>query len=836
MVFRIPPRRAADQCEFGGHPVVGSGRSGLDRKWPSVYHPALPCATATPVLRDRSMQATHRVRRSSCCAAVLVGFLLGGPAARGQGMAPSGRLLVSDVIIQGNHAVSTERIKVLLKTRPGNEYSEAVIQEDLHTLFNTKQFSNVRADKIDDGPGKVKVYFIVRDLPQTIERIKYEGAKHLSEEDLAGLTDLKVGNPMNPGQNKYACRKIVARLNEDGRPFASCVLLKGGDPGDSEVIFQITEGPKVAIRDIRFEGNTFVSGAVLNTHVQSSRQILGLFGGKLNPEMVNADLQALETYYKSFGFHDIKVSRELQWDADGRYVILVFHISEGLRYRIQDVPQVIGSRTVPHEQLEALSGVKALSYYSEATIKQDTQRIQDYFGYMGEEVHVNAVPVWSKDVPGLCTVQYEMEEAPVSRVGQIIIIGNERTRQNVILRQLPLYPGQVLTYPDIAVGKRNLQRLNIFANQPEPPQIEIQDSPCGNAYKDVIVKVQEDNTGSLMFGIGVNSDAGLTGSIVLNERNFDILRPPTSLDDFFNGTAWRGAGQEFRVEAVPGTQLQRYTVSWREPFLFDSPYSLLASGYYYNRIYNEYTEEREGVRFTLGRRLNQFWQASTSVRIENVNVGGLVAGEPVDYTSVQGDNFQAGFKVNVTRDARDNFMRPTSGNLVDFSVEQVTGDHNFTLANVDASQYFTVFQRNDGSGRQVLALHSQFGWASDNTPVYERFFAGGFRTLRGFQFRGVGPNVNGFMVGGDFLWLNSIEYQIPVRASDNIYFVTFLDSGTVMPRITDQMDYRVSAGFGVRFVVPMLGPVPIALDFGFPIHKASSDQTQVFNFWMGFFR
>src|SRR5204863_8452947 len=111
-----------------------------------------------------------------------------------------------------------------------------------------------------------------------------------------------------------------------------------------------------------------------------------------------------------------------------------------------------------------------------------------------------------------------------------------------------------------------------------------------NPVKDVLVQVQETHTGSLLFGVGVNSDAGLTGSIVLNERNFAILRPPTSLDELLSGRAFRGAGQEFRVEAVPGTQLQRYTVSFREPFLFDSPYSLGTSGYYYTRQFNEYDE------------------------------------------------------------------------------------------------------------------------------------------------------------------------------------------------------------------------------------------------------
>ena len=135
----------------------------------------------------------------------------------------------------------------------------------------------------------------------------------------------------------------------------------------------------------------------------------------------------------------------------------------------------------------------------------------------------------------------------------------------------------------------------------------------------------------------------------------------------------------------------------------------------------------------------------------------------------------------------------------------------------------------------MLALHSAVGWAGDNTPVYERFYAGGFRSMRGFEFRGVGPDINGFKVGGDFMFLNSAEYQVPIRANDQLYMVFFVDSGTV-ESTTEIKDYRVAAGFGLRITVPMMGPVPIALDFGFPIVKAPTDNTQIFSFWVGFFR
>src|SRR5205807_845567 len=101
------------------------------------------------------------------------------------------------------------------------------------------------------------------------------------------------------------------------------------------------------------------------------------------------------------------------------------------------------------------------------------------------------------------------------------------------------------------------------------PKVEIENPDVDEPWKNILVTVQEKSTGSFMIGAGVTSDAGLTGSIVINERNFDITNWPTTFEDILEGRAWRGAGQEFRVEAVPGTTFQRYTVSFREPYLFD---------------------------------------------------------------------------------------------------------------------------------------------------------------------------------------------------------------------------------------------------------------------------
>jgi outer membrane protein assembly factor BamA len=783
------------------------------------------------------MRATNRIHRAAAVLGVLAGTLLWGHACLAQ---PAGtKILVSDVVIQGNRLVSTQQIASGIKTRAGQPYSESTLQEDVRNLMATRQYGNVETRTLPDGEGRIRVYFLITDFPNTVLNVEYRGRKHLSLDDLEKTTGIRKGQAMNPVANKLACQAIVRKLNEQGRVFADCVLLAGDKPGDTEVIFQITEGHKVKVRDIDFVGNTFVSGPVLAQRIVSGKQHLGLFGGDYEPAKADADVAKLIEYYRNFGYMDIRVGYERQFDPDGKSLVLVFHVEEGVRYRVQGDPKILNVHSVPTEALNAFLETKNGEYVSAAHLKTDEQHISDYIGYNGIKAAVREEFVYSPEHPGEVQTQIVVEEERVARVGRVYVVGNSRTKQDIILNQVPLYPGQILTYPDIRQAEKNLAKLGIFKSTPDGsvrPSVTILNPDMDGEFKDLLVTVEEDNTGSLLFGVGVNSDAGLTGSIVLNERNFDITRFPTSFEDLISGNAFRGAGQEMRIEAVPGTTLQRYSVSFREPFLFSTPNSLSVSAYYFDRQYDEYTETREGMRVTLGRKFAEHWTASVGVRIENISVHDLAIGVPVDYTSVQGDNFAIGPQVGLTYDTRDSVLRPTEGTLVSASYEQVFGDHTYPLLNLEANQFFTVYQRADGSGRHVVALRSQVSWAGDNTPVYDRYFAGGFRSLRGFAFRGVSPeSPNGYRIGGDFMFLNSVEYQIPVLANDSFYFVSFVDSGTVEPR-TEIRDYRVSAGFGVRFMVPMLGPVPIALDFAFPIVKGPRDQEQVFSFWLGFFR
>ncbi|HLJ92020.1 MAG TPA: outer membrane protein assembly factor BamA [Gemmataceae bacterium] len=779
------------------------------------------------------MRATDRIGwRVRPITVVLLGMFLSGAIAQAQTAPP--KVIVEDVVPQGNHLVPSQKIISLIKTRPGGEYNPETVQDDVRKLVETKLFANVLVRLDRTAENKVKVYFYVAEFATTIQEIVYNGAKHLKPDELETLTGLRKGAPLNPVANRMAVNAIQRRYEEMGRLFAGVELVEGDKPGDSRVVFNITEGPVVHVSSISFVGNTFVSGARLNTQIDSSHEFLHLFGGRFDPMLADHDVAKLEEYYKRYGFQDVHVSREFQWEEDHRHVRLVFHIREGPRYRVT-ATQVEGNKILEENLLLSQSKLRAGDYYSKDKAEGDIALMQAIYGNRGYGVTVREHDF--STAPGEVSVHYEVQEKPPARVGEIRVIGNDVTRQNVILRQVPLYSGQVLTYPDLRLAERNLAKLGIFETNAQTgvrPTVSVIDPDSDTEFKDILVQVQEQPTGSLIFGVGVNSDAGLTGSIVLNERNFDITRWPTSFDDLLSGHAFRGAGQEFRLEAVPGTQLQRYTASWREPYLFDSQYSLGLSAYYWDRIYNEYTESRLGARAVVSRRLNQYWSASVTGRIERVGIHNVPFFEPFDFQEAHGDHFLTSLRFGLTRDSRDSYLRATEGSLIDMSFEQFMGDFTFPQLNFEVNKFWTIYERADGSGRHVLAARSAISWTSSHTPVFERFYAGGFRSMRGFEFRGVGPAIEGFELGGDFMFLNSLEYQVPILANDNLYAVFFCDTGTV-EREVEIRDYRVSVGFGLRVVVPMMGPLPIALDVGFPIVKGPNDHEQVFSFWVGFF-
>ena len=337
----------------------------------------------------------------------------------------------------------------------------------------------------------------------------------------------------------------------------------------------------------------------------------------------------------------------------------------------------------------------------------------------------------------------------------------------------------------------------LFPSGLQEPWARTYDDPA----VDLFVDTNEAQTGRLMLGVAVNSDAGLTGQILLDEQNFDWTRYPTSWDDVTSGRAFRGGGERFRIEAMPGTQVQRYVISFQEPYLYDTPVSLGLSGSYYDRQYKDWTEQRTGGRVSLGYNWTED-DVSTALtyRGEDVKIFGTTPADPEPfpkYDEMKGDNTLHGFKLSVANDTRNSAFLATSGHYIELSGEQVIGSFTYPRAMLDGRQYWLLTERPDHSGRNVLSYATQLGVTGANTPLYDNYFAGGFSTLRGYDFRGASPVIQGIQAGGEFMWVNSVEYLFPLTADDMIHGVVFTDFGTVEPDVELKgRDFRVAPGCG----------------------------------------
>ncbi|MDR2643244.1 MAG: BamA/TamA family outer membrane protein, partial [Planctomycetaceae bacterium] len=332
-----------------------------------------------------------------------------------------------------------------------------------------------------------------------------------------------------------------------------------------------------------------------------------------------------------------------------------------------------------------------------------------------------------------------------------------------------------------------------------------------NAYRDKIypsdmmVKVQETRTGMIMMSVAVSSDSGLMGRFMIEEQNFDILNFPRGLrlQDWKN--AFRGKGQRFRIEAMPGTDVSRYSASWETPYFFNLDYSFGVNGYYYQRFYDEWYEDRIGGSVSFGKLwapdfLTSLTLSAQEVRIYNPAIYSL------DLFDAVGRHPMYGIGLNARHNTRDSEYRPTQGHLISCGIEQVLGDYQFVRGNIDIRKYFTLHERPDRSGRWVLGLRCSLDISETGTPIYERYFGGGYATLRGFEYRGVSPrNILGVIEGGCVEFYNSAELIFPITADDMVMGSVFIDTGTVEKSIHKwEDDYRVSIGFGLYLTIPMM--------------------------------
>ena len=897
---------------------------------------------------------------------------------------------VVDVVIEGNSTIPNPEIAKHIKTRPGRPVTQKQIKDDVDALVRTRWFASVEPTlrRTDEG---VVLVFRVLERP-IVRRVEYKGLKKVKQKVFDSMTQLKPGSPFDVSSNRECARRMEEYYRDKGFAFATVTLEKGDDRDDREVVFLISEGPKVHVSSVQFDGNREFYDGILKTKTRTKTRILWLFGGKYDPSSVKDDIEGVKQYYHSLGYFDVDIKHRLEFSEDKSKLEIHYDVDEGIRYKIRHI-EVAGNKILSEDQVREMMKVSEGVAYNSRDINKDVDTIKTKYGEQGRLFcRVDAVPRWTED-EGIVDIVYKIEEDKVYRIRNmnVHILGDHpHTRTNLVRNASPMHPGELADPKKIYAMKRRLEgsqyfetgaeggvriETNIVKNEnwidqhtlentvrsqsadssekpantkpanprpstapkhstatkepatrtstaPLPPSTSLygapsrvgtdesreesrdpfiavashfgqatqpvamtsvvskpviddglspitpifrgqsrdslqppanfgsdnspQGDPFGRAIRnpepddwtntpefvDIDTYLSEARTGRLMFGVGVNSDAGVVGNIVLSEQNFDILRPPTSWSDIANGTAFRGGGQKFKIEAMPGTQVSRYLVDWQDPYFMDSNFNLGVSGFYFTRYYRNWYENRLGGRVRLGRQLTKQWSAAMALRLENVDVYNPSVPTPQILAESVGNNLLSTLRGSVMHDTRDAAFGSSSGHYFELGYEQAFGQYNFPRLEVEGRQYFTTYQRVDGQGKHTLMLRGQASWSGNDTPIFERFFAGGFQTFRGFAFRGVSPVQENVYTGGNFMVLGGAEYMLPVTANEMVKVVGFTDFGTINDQVS-LSNFRLSVGGGLRITVPAMGPVPIALDLAVPLMKDATDIQQVFAFYIG---
>jgi outer membrane protein insertion porin family len=355
------------------------------------------------------------------------------------------------------------------------------------------------------------------------------------------------------------------------------------------------------------------------------------------------------------------------------------------------------------------------------------------------------------------------------------------------------------------------------------------------SYADIVTNVDEAPTGRLQFGVGASSYSGINGSVIFSESNFDLFAIPRSFSELTSGRAFRGAGQQFEINLQPGTLINRYIISFRDPYLFGEPFGFGIQGYQFSRYYPDFSERRSGGRISLGYQFGPQIYADVAARVEDVDIHGFKYPAPPQLLAVAGHTTLFTLRPAIKLDNRNNPIAPSQGQYVEAAFEQGLGTFSFPKFTLEGRQHFTTGSRPDNSGKRVLTFRGFFGVTGRDTPIYERFFAGDFRSMRGFYYRGVGPHDLGVNTGGVLSAIGSVEYQFPLTANDHIQQVIFCDFGTVEGNYTFTT-IRAAVGTGLRVVIPAITKqLPLSFDLAFPVSKAEGDRVKYFSFFIGAF-
>ncbi len=727
--------------------------------------------------------------------------------------------LVTAIQIKGNKSVSSNTVISKMKTRVGAPYQENVISDDLKRLYLLGFFSDIKIDTEEYKDG-LRVIITVAERP-VIEKITFSGLRRLRtpEEKLKVSLKSKETQYLDYPSLSDDVRTLQQMYEKIGYSQAQIQYQAdiNKDTNRARVNFQVMEGKRVRIKNILIQGNSAFPARRILKLLKTKRAWL-FNAGVLKEEVLREDIERVKAFYRNNGYSDVTAEYEIKSDKKRPFLYLTIKIQEGKKYLIGNV-SIQGNKEISEKDI--LSKLKATApdkVFSQEALKQDISNIQSlYFdrGYIFAQVQESTS--LNPDTRRVDVV-YSITENQIAYVDKIKIRGNIKTKDVVIRRELRIRPGDRFDGEKLRRSKERLQNLGFF----DEVSYDTEDTNVPDR-KNLVVDVKEAKTGAFSFGGGYSTVDQVVGFVEIEQKNFDWRNFP-----YFTG-----AGQDLKVRASIGSISSGYNISFTEPWLFDYPVSFGFDAYRNKHSKDEdvgygYDETVTGADLRLGKELTEYIKGDVTYRYDVIQIANIDTNATADLTSEEGTNAISSVTFGLSYDDRDSVFDPVKGNLLTGSWEVAGGpfggDKDYFKFFGRASHYFPLINGSSLEVRGRVGVADPYG-NSSTIPIYERFFAGGAYTIRGYKERAIGPidQATSDPLGGESMVVGNVEYTYPLFSFLKV--AAFYDIGNVWSKVNQIGDggFKSGVGLGVRIKTPI---GPIMLDYGIPLDKAPGEDTK----------
>ena len=721
---------------------------------------------------------------------------------------------VNEIKIEGLVRISDAVARARIEMQPGATYDPGVTARDIRRLYELGYFETVVAEVREVGD-RVDVVYVVTEK-RVIDEVRIIGNRRIRTRNVRSVLTMREGGAFVPEAFEEERQAILDLYEEKGFANTSVdVVAENIGPSRVRLIYDINEGRKARIRSISFVGNENLSRRHLR-RTMNSRPAWWFMGGRYEEDKVEADLALIVDEYANHGFLEAEVTAiDMAFSDDGRRIDVVIYIEEGPQYAVETM-DVARNIVFDDDEIMSIIAVHPGDVHDRGQVAADAQLIEQ--GYQ-DSGYIDAIvtPRITLDRENKTTnVVYHIEEGDLRYVREIRITGNDITKDEIIRRQMLLIPGERYDGTAVEESEQRIQNTRFFDNV----RITL-DETDDELFTDLRVNVEEGKTGIFNFGAGYSSEDKMGVFSEVRLSNFDLTNWPT----------FSGGGQQLRLRAQVGQRRTEYNIGFTEPEFLGYPLSFgfdVFDESYRVRGAARYREEARGGQLRFGKALSPYVFAQTSLRYQETKITELPWRVHPELRRQTGRSTTIANRWQIERNTLDSNFDPNRGAVHVLAAELagLGGDHEFVRFEHDSTWYRAL----GDAEKYVLSLRTRHGvmteyGSSDYVPLQERFYAGGTGTVRGYRNRDIGPKVREypwrfwsdyFAVGGNMRFIYNLEMKYRITEMLRIY--GFTDAGAVWADSGDFGfgDFNYSAGVGLGFNVPMLGPIRV--DYGHPLN------------------